>query len=323
MGAILVTGAAGFIGSHLCERLLEEGFEVIGVDCFTDFYDPARKRQNVSALMGRRGFRLLELDLASADIERVLDGIDCVFHLAAQAGVRSSWGRDFENYLRFNVLATQRLLEALKCTPAVKLVHASSSSVYGNAKKLPTREDHPTFPISPYGATKLAAEHLLHLYRENYGVAFVALRLFTVYGPRQRPDMAFSRFILSALAGEPITVYGDGSQTRDFTFVSDAIEAMLAAMEYEGEETVFNIGGGSRVSIAETLAVIERSLRTKLEIVNHEPAKGDVADTLADTSLARRELKFAPRVALADGLEREIEWYRQSFAGYRGRKNPA
>ncbi len=317
--SVVVTGAAGFIGSHLCERLLDDGFEVLGVDCLTDYYSPARKRGHIAALRSRAGFRFAEEDLATADVGRLLEGTDGVFHLAAQAGVRSSWGKDFKPYLDSNVLATQRLLEAVKGRAGTRIVHASSSSVYGEPKELPMREDAEKSPRSPYGATKLAAEHLLELYRIGFGVAYRALRFFTVYGPRQRPDMAFSRFIQAGLSGVPIEVYGDGEQTRDFTYVSDAVEAAVLAYRYEGPETVFNIGGGSRTSLADAIGIVAAGLGGRLAVRRLESAKGDVGDTLADTSRARRELGFAPRVGLAEGIRNEIAWYREYIAGTEGR----
>lgn len=322
-GRAVVTGAAGFIGSHLCERLLDDGREVLGIDCFSDYYPASRKREHIAALVGRRGFRLVEEDLVAADLDRLLDGADAVFHLAAQAGVRASWGSSFRTYLDANVLATQRLLEALAGRPGVRLVHASSSSVYGETRALPMREDHSLAPRSPYGATKLAAEHLVDLYRHGHGVDGRALRFFTVYGPRQRPDMAFSRFIEAGLRGARIELYGDGSQTRDFTYVSDAVESAILALRYDGPHTVFNIGGGSRVSLAEVIRLIEEGLGAPLAIRRAERAKGDVTDTWADTTRARGELGFAPRVTLADGIAREIAWYRQRGANDKGRTGSA
>ena len=316
---VVVTGAAGFIGSHLCERLLEEGYTVVGVDSFTDYYDPARKRLHLSAAAARKGFTLVEDDLARCDIARLIDGARCVFHLAAQAGVRQSWGSEFGSYLESNVLATQRLLEALKERPSVRLVHSSSSSVYGDTRELPMREDHPTVPVSPYGATKLSAEQLCELYRLNDGVSYVALRYFTVYGPRQRPDMAFSRFIVAALRGERIEVYGDGAQTRDFTYVSDAVEANMEALAYTGGDKVFNIGGGSRAAILDVLEIIGRETGGRLAVDFRARARGDVRDTWADTSRAARELGFRPRVGLEEGIHNEVAWYRRYLATPEGR----
>jgi nucleoside-diphosphate-sugar epimerase len=315
---VVVTGAAGFIGSHLCERLLDEGYTVVGVDSFTDYYDPARKRLHLATVAGRPAFTLVEDDLTRCDIGPLLDGARCVFHLAAQAGVRQSWGSEFGRYLDSNVLATQRVLEALKERPSVKLVHSSSSSVYGETRTLPMREDHPLVPVSPYGATKLSAEQLCELYRINHGVSYVALRYFTVYGPRQRPDMAFSRFIVAALAGRQIEVYGDGAQTRDFTYVSDAVAANIEALAYDGGDRVFNIGGGSRASILDVLGIIGAEIGGALKIEFRERARGDVRDTWADTTRAARELGYEPRIALADGVRNEISWYRAYLATAEG-----
>jgi nucleoside-diphosphate-sugar epimerase len=319
-GTVIVTGAAGFIGSHLCERLVEEGWDVIGVDSFTDYYSPERKRVHLASLLGRERFTLVEEDLLRCDVGELVEGARCVFHLAAQAGVRASWGKEFGRYLDSNVLATQRVLEAIKESPSVVLVHSSSSSVYGETRELPMREEHETVPLSPYGATKLAAEHLCELYRRNFGVRYRALRYFTVYGPRQRPDMAFSRFITAALSHRPIELYGDGTQTRDFTYVSDAVEANLRALAYEGSDTVFNIGGGSRVSILDVTALLEAELGGRVDVRFRDRAKGDVKDTWADTTRAKRELEFEPRMSLAEGIRREIAWYREYLETAEGRR---
>ncbi len=316
----VVTGAAGFIGSHLCERLLDEGFDVLAVDSFTDYYSPERKRLHIASCGGRPGFTLVEANLATCDIAPLLDGAACVFHLAAQAGVRKSWGGEFARYIESNILATQRLLEALKERRSIPLVHSSSSSVYGETRVLPMREDHPTVPLSPYGATKLSGEHLCELYRLNYGITYRALRYFTVYGPRQRPDMAFSRFIAASLEGKPVEVYGDGRQTRDFTFVADAVEANIRAMRYDGSFTLFNIGGGSRASVIDVLDIIGRELGSRLEPRFVERAKGDVTDTWADTARARGELGFEPRVGLEEGIRGEIDWYRRFDRSFEGRR---
>lgn len=306
----VVTGAAGFIGSHLCERLLDEGHAVVGVDCFTDYYSPDRKHAHLAGVMAHERFTLVESDLNECDLVRLLDGASFVFHLAAQAGVRRSWGTEFTHYIESNILATQRILEALKELETVKLIHSSSSSVYGEADDLPMREEHPLRPISPYGATKLSAEHLCELYRINYGVRYASLRYFTVYGPRQRPDMAFSRFIMAALSSDPIEVYGNGMQTRDFTYVSDAVEANILASRHEDSPHIFNIGGGSRVSILDVLKGVEQELGAPLDVRHLERAKGDVMDTWADTARARAELGFEPTISLEEGLRREIGWYR-------------
>jgi nucleoside-diphosphate-sugar epimerase len=303
----VVTGAAGFIGSHLSEALVARGHDVVGIDCFTDYYDARIKRDNLSSLLASPRFRLIEGSLATLDLEATLAGAAVVFHLAAQPGVRASWGRTFEPYIEHNVRATQRLCEAMRSLGGARLVYASSSSVYGSTAELPMREDHRTRPLSPYGVTKLAGEGLVTLYGTNYGIPVVSLRYFTVYGPRQRPDMAFHRFIKAGLAGAPIEVYGSGTQTRDFTFVADAVAANLAAMEYAGSETVFNIGGGSRVTLNHVLDVLGRVMNRTLDARYTESQKGDVMHTYADVSLAARELGYTPRTALEDGLVREVE----------------
>ncbi len=304
----LVTGAAGFIGSHLSAALLDRGDDVIGVDAFTDFYPRAVKAANVAPLQARPGFRLVEGALQSMPLDDVLDGVTHVFHLAAQAGVRTSWGAEFGVYTRHNVEATQRLLEACKDRPLVRFVYASSSSVYGDEAPLPMQEDVPLHPVSPYGVTKLAGEHLSHLYHASFGVPAVALRYFTVYGPRQRPDMGFHRFIRAALTGEPITLYGDGAQTRDFTYVADAVRATLEAGDRGRAGAVYNIGGGSRVSVNEVLAVIGR-LTGRAPDARRAPAqKGDMRDTWADTTRARQELDYRPTFALEAGLAAECAW---------------
>jgi UDP-glucose 4-epimerase len=304
---MVVTGAAGFIGSHLSEALVARGHDVLGIDCFTDYYDVAQKRANLSALAGNSHFRLVEESLTRIDLKRALAGASVVFHLAAQPGVRKSWGTEFEQYIEHNVRATQILCEAMKGT-GVRLVYSSSSSVYGQTAQLPMREDHPTRPLSPYGVTKLAGEALCLLYGANHGLPVVCLRYFTVYGPRQRPDMAFHKFIRAMLEDQPIDVFGSGTQTRDFTFVSDAVEANLAAAAYQGGETVFNIGGGSRVTLNSVIDLIGRLTRRRPDARYRESQKGDVMHTLADIALAGRELGYAPRVAIEEGLAREVEW---------------
>jgi UDP-glucose 4-epimerase len=304
----LVTGAAGFIGSHLSEALVARGAAVTGVDCFTDYYARDVKESNLSKLRGERAFSFVEAALQTADMDALLDGVTHVFHLAAQAGVRKSWGRDFLTYTTHNVDATQRLLEAVKGRPLERLVYASSSSVYGDEVEIPMREDARPVPVSPYGVTKLAAEHLCQLYATNYGVPAVSLRFFTVYGPRQRPDMGFHRFIRAALTGAPITLYGDGEQTRDFTYVADIVQANLAAGDRGRPGAVYNIGGGSRVSINEVLETIGRLTGRTLEIRREPAQKGDMRDTFADTSRARADLGFAPSYTLEEGLAAEVAW---------------
>jgi nucleoside-diphosphate-sugar epimerase len=304
----LVTGTAGFIGSTLAERLLMDGADVIGIDCFTDYYPRATKEKNLSALTGHPRFRFVESTVQAADLPALLVDRTHVFHLAAQAGVRKSWGRDFTIYTVNNIEATQVLLEACARAQLERFVYSSSSSVYGDCVPMPMREDALPQPVSPYGVSKLAAEHLCQLYHVNFGVPTVSLRYFTVYGPRQRPDMGFHRFLRATIRGEPITVYGDGEQTRDFTFVADAVAANIAAATRGIPGRVYNIGGGSRVSINDVLAMIGR-VAGRAPVINVDPAqKGDMRHTLADTRLARAELGFEPKVGLEDGLTAEYKW---------------
>jgi UDP-glucose 4-epimerase len=307
-----VTGVAGFIGSHLTGALLDRGVPVTGVDCFTDYYPRPIKQANLDAVIGRPGFRFIETSIQDADLSSLLDGVTHVFHLAAQAGVRRSWGSDFQVYTVNNIDATQRLLEACVGRPIERFVHASSSSVYGDAAAIPMREDALPRPLSPYGVTKLAAEQLGHLYEANFKVPTVAMRYFTVYGPRQRPDMAFHKFIAAALKDQPITIFGDGKQTRDFTFVADAVAATLAAGERGVPGRAYNVGGGSRVSVNEVLDLIGTITGRRLHVEYRAEEKGDMRDTFADTTLARRELGFAPSVSLAEGLAAETRWLASS-----------
>jgi UDP-glucose 4-epimerase len=304
----LITGVAGFIGSNLAAALLDRGAEVTGVDCFTDYYPRSTKESNLRPLAARPGFRFVEAALQRTDLAALLDGRTHVFHLAAQAGVRKSWGRDFKTYTTNNVEATQVLLEACVGRPLERVVYASSSSVYGDNVSIPMQEDALPRPVSPYGVTKLAAEQLCYLYFVNHGVPTVSLRYFTVYGPRQRPDMGFHRFLKAALAGEPISLYGDGEQTRDFTFVADAVAATIAAAERGVPGRVYNIGGGSRVSINEVLAIVERCVGRPLNIRREAAQKGDMRDTYADTTAARRDLGFDPKTRLEDGIAAECRW---------------
>lgn len=311
----LVTGAAGFIGSQLAEALLDRGYRVRGVDAFVAFYPRAQKEANLVALRAHPAFTLIEADLCTADMECMLNGVDVVFHLAAQAGVRTSWGAGFAAYVANNILATQRLLEQASKSGVRRVVYASSSSVYGNAADLPAREDSLPAPISPYGVTKLAAEQLCRLYTTEYGLPTVALRYFTVYGPRQRPDMAFHRFIRAVLRGETISIYGDGEQSRDFTYVADTVAATIAAMDHGCPGACYNIGGGSQITVNAVLDTVGRltGKRPRLDYRQHQP--GDAAHTAADTRAAARDLGFAPRWQLADGLREEIRWMEARVAG--------
>ena len=308
----LVTGVAGFIGSHLTAALLDKGASVVGLDCFTDYYPRAVKEKNLEENRLRERFRFAETSIENADLPALLEGVTHVFHLAAQAGVRKSWGKDFKTYTVNNVEATQILLEACAGRPIERFVYASSSSVYGDAAAIPMREDALPQPLSPYGVTKLAGEHLCLLYHANHGVPACAMRYFTVYGPRQRPDMAFHRFIKAALREEPISLYGDGEQTRDFTFVADAVAATIAAAECGAPGRAYNVGGGSRVSMNQVLEIIERIAGHPLRITREPAQKGDMRDTYADTTRARQDLGFHPAVSLEEGIQAEYRWLSSS-----------
>jgi nucleoside-diphosphate-sugar epimerase len=304
----LVTGTAGFIGSTLTERLLHDGADVVGIDSFADYYPRATKERNLAGARAHPRFRFIESRIQDADLGALLADRTHVFHLAAQAGVRKSWGRDFSVYTQNNIEATQVLLEACAKTKIDKLVYASSSSVYGDHVEMPMREDALPQPVSPYGVSKLAAEQLCYLYYSNHGVPAVSLRYFTVYGPRQRPDMGFHKFLRAAIRQEPIVVFGDGEQTRDFTFVADAVSATVAAATRGVPGRVYNIGGGSRVSINEVLEMIGR-LSGARPLVTTDPAqKGDMRHTYAETWLARTDLGFQPTVDLEAGLAAEYKW---------------
>ena len=305
---IVVTGAAGFIGSWLSEALLTEGHEVVGIDCLTDYYPPEIKRRNLAVSLQSERFSFLEQNLLEADLQGILQEADVVFHQAAQAGVRASWGGSFKIYSDNNILATQRLLEAAKDAKLEKILYASSSSVYGDARKIPVCEDDPLHPLSPYGVTKLAAESLCYLYHKNFGLPVVSLRYFTVFGPRQRPDMAFHKFIKAILRDEPLPVFGTGQQTRDFTYIEDAVHANLLAMEKGQEGVVYNIGGGARISLNQTIAALEEIAGKKAIRSESAVQKGDVLHTWADTSLAQEELGFKPQFDFREGLRREFEW---------------
>jgi nucleoside-diphosphate-sugar epimerase len=314
MAKVLVTGAAGFIGSQLAERCLKQGDAVLGVDSFTPYYDPELKRANVAQIGAHESWSFLEGDLVDLDLVSVLDGIDVVFHLAAQPGVRASWGETFGAYVDSNVTALQRLLEASRAASIKRFVFTSSSSVYGDAEWLPTTEDVRLEPISPYGATKVLGEHLCRLYQRSHGLPTVVLRYFTVYGPRQRPDMAFHKLIEAAIAHKQIVIYGDGEQTRDFTFVDDAVDGTLAAAWSGLPGAVYNLGGGVRASMNEVLDIVAHITGEELRITRVAAQAGDARDTAADTSAARKQLGFAPSRSLYDGLLDQIYWHQRSKA---------
>ena len=303
----LVTGAAGFIGSTLCERLLADGVHVTGVDCFTDYYDIGLKRANVAKALAHPSYRLLELDLGAADLAALPD-VDVVFHQAAQAGVRASWGRDFAAYVHHNVLGTQRVLERYRDAKLERFVYASSSSVYGDAERFPTDETMLPRPFSPYGVSKLAGEHLVLLYGRNFGLPVAALRYFTVYGPRQRPDMAFHKFCKAMLRGEEIPVYGDGRQSRDFTYIDDAVEANVRAWQRSSPQGVYNIGGGSQVEVLEAIALLEGALGVQAKVRFEPRPPGDPLRTRAAADRLQADLGYATRVGIADGLAAEAAW---------------
>ncbi|HEY8953101.1 MAG TPA: NAD-dependent epimerase/dehydratase family protein [Candidatus Dormibacteraeota bacterium] len=306
---VVVTGAAGFIGSHLSERLLAAGHEVVGIDSFADYYEKARKEQNLETSRSNDRFHFAAADLVDADLDPLLDGAAVVYHLAGQPGVRPSWGNLFDRYVRDNVIATQRLLEALKKVPIKRFVFAGSSSVYGDAERFPTKETALPRPVSPYGVTKLAAEHLTLLYTRNFGIPAVSVRYFTFYGPRQRPDMAFSRFMQAMTAGEDIEVFGDGEQTREFTYVSDAVDGTIKASTADVVGEIFNLGGGSRVTVNKVLSTLEEISGLSIRRQNLPAAPGDPRHTGASINLARERLGWEPRVSLAEGLAKQWEWF--------------
>jgi len=307
----LVTGAAGFVGSTIVDALVARGDRVLGVDCFTPYYDRASKEANLADARRSDRFELSESDLRTCDIEPLLDGIDVVFHQGAQAGVRLSWSDGFADYAGHNILSTQRLLEAAKRVGQPKVVYASSSSVYGNAAAYPTTEDDLPRPHSPYGVTKLAAEHLCNLYAANWGLPTVSLRYFTVYGPRQRPDMAIHRLLAASLAGAAFPLYGDGSAQRDFTYVGDVVAANLAAVDREpAPGTVVNIAGGSSIAMNALLA-LAADVAGQPPLIDHQAAQpGDVIRTGGTIERAQRLLGWEPTTDLRTGLTAQAAWHR-------------
>jgi nucleoside-diphosphate-sugar epimerase len=330
-GTILVTGAAGFIGSHLCDALVARGERVVGVDDLNPYYDPGVKRRNIEKLSLQPGFTMVERDINAMrddELDSLIGGSRVLYHLAAQAGVRASWD-DFNAYVVRNISLTHRVLEAARRTISAggqlrRFVLASTSSIYGDAEDLPTAEAAQPLPVSPYGVTKLAAERLAMLYAVNFGVPVTALRLFSVYGPRQRPDMGFNIFFRSVLEAAPIQIFGDGRQTRDFTYVGDVIAAMLAASTAEGVVgEIINVGGGHRVSLMEVLAVIDDVVGRPIERKFTPPMKGDARHTAADISKARTLLGYSPAVSLSEGLRAEWDWIRDEAEGIHRWPRPA
>ncbi|MBN1356867.1 NAD-dependent epimerase/dehydratase family protein [bacterium] len=310
----IITGAAGFIGSHLVEKVLNEGHDVVGIDCFTDYYPRPFKEKNLQTARASPRFEFIEQDIVKADLTGFFSGVDTVFHLAAQAGVRSSWGREFRIYSDLNVLGTQRVLEAAVNTGVKRVVYASSSSIYGDAERYPTPETSQPCPISPYGVTKLAGEHLCRLYKRGFGLSAVSLRYFTVYGPRQRPDMAFHIFGRALLQGCVPVVFGTGEQTRDFTYVGDAVEATYnAGIKTDIEGDVFNIGGGSRNTLNRAVQILCELAGRPFEIERSAVQKGDVRHTCADIERAASVLGYKPGVPLEIGLTGEFEWLKDIY----------
>jgi nucleoside-diphosphate-sugar epimerase len=306
----VVTGAAGFIGSHLSERLIGEGWNVTGVDAFTDYYDRAEKEANVAALSNEPRFHLVEADLADAPLDHILADRPAVFHLAAQAGVRASFGESFAGYVHDNLIATQRVLEHALEAGCPRVVMASSSSVYGDAEEYPCVEGvTPTRPRSPYGATKRMCEDLADIYR-GLGLSVTALRYFTVYGPRQRPDMAMRRLCETAVNGAPFVLNGDGLQSRDFTYVIDAVDATVRAAVVLDVPLVLNVGGGEEATMSEVISIIEDLAEKSLDIRSAERGKGDVRRTAADTRTARHALGWSPGTTLVEGLANQLAWVR-------------
>ena len=317
---VVVTGAAGCIGSHLCERLLKLGHKVVGIDSFTDSYDRALKEQNLADSKTNPDFTFEETDLVEGDLHRVIRGAKVVYHLAGQDGVRPGSGAQFDRYVRDNVIATQRLLETLKETPIDRLIFAGSSSVYGDAEMFPTKESALPRPMSADGVTKLAAEHLTLLYTKNFGLPAVSVRYFTVFGPRQRPDMAFARFMQALVDREAIEVFGDGEQTREFTYVSDAVEGTIKAAAADVAGQVFNLGGGSRVTLNKVLSTLEEISGLEVRREELPLAPGDPRHTGASINLARERLAWEPRVGLRDGLKKQWDWFQETAAHEAGTK---
>jgi nucleoside-diphosphate-sugar epimerase len=304
----IITGVAGFIGSHLAEKLLGLGHEIVGVDKFLDNYARHFKDSNLSHFANHPSFKFINDDLVNIELSQLLDQTDYVFHLAAQPGVRSSWGREFSQYSHNNILATQVLLEACKQANVRKFVYASSSSVYGDTDDLPMRENGGTRPVSPYGVSKLAAEHLCYLYWKSFGIPTVSLRFFTVYGPRQRPDMFFHILMRRLLLNDEIPLYDDGGQSRDFTFCADIVEGLVRAAFYPGSGEVFNLGGGGETTLLKAIRLTEKISGRKARLTRFDRQRGDVRRTRASLDGAKKKLGYGPSVSLEEGLSRQWEW---------------
>lgn len=305
MAKVLVTGCAGFIGSHLAEALLQKNHEVTGIDCFTPYYPRKIKEENLKTTRQNKNFKFIEADITKYDLKKLIRNKEIIFHEAAQPGVRYSW-ENFDSYLKNNILATQKLLSA--CTETKpKFIFASSSSVYGDSDELPIKESLLLKPISPYGITKVACENLCYAYHRNYGIPIIILRYFTVYGPRQRPDMLINKIVHNIFSGKEIEIYGDGTQSRDFTFISDIVEATISAASISECYSVFNIGGGSNITLLQLIQLIENFTGKKAKIKYMEEQKGDMKHTKADISRATETLKYTPRVKIEEGIKKYIE----------------
>ena len=305
---VLITGVAGFVGSHLAEKLLGENYDVVGVDKFLDNYPRRFKQKNLGSFLKHPKFKFLEEDLLNVNLGEILKDVSYVFHLAAQPGVRSSWGDEFTEYSQNNIMATQLLLEAGKESRVKKIVYASSSSVYGDTDDLPMREEGNTRPVSPYGVSKLAAEHLCYLYWKAYGLPTVSLRFFTVYGPRQRPDMFFHIFMDGLRKNQEVPLYDDGEQTRDFTYCGDIVDGLIGAALYPGAGEVFNLGGGTESSVLNAIHIVEKISGRKAKLKTFERQKGDVRHTRARLDSATEKLDYRPKVSLEEGLSQQWRW---------------
>ena len=309
MKTAIVTGAAGFIGSHLSEKLLENGFKVIGIDCFTDYYSKEIKKNNMISFQNNKNFKLIENDLMKIDLTSIIKESEFLFHEAGQPGVRASWGEQFDTYVKDNILVTQKILESAKKVKTLeKIVMASSSSIYGEQEGIMIENKTIPSPISPYGVTKLASENLGLTYALNHDLPVTSLRYFTVYGPRQRPDMAFTKFIKANLSGDKISIFGDGNQIRDFTFISDIIDANINCIKSEIQGNVLNIGGGKTYSVLNVLKIIEKITGKKNKLIFSTKQKGDVRKTEANIEKAIKNIDYSPKIDLTKGLTNQINW---------------
>ena len=313
MKTALVTGAAGFIGSSIAEKLLKDGFRVIGIDSFTNFYSKKIKQKNLEFCKKNKNFSLIQKEIQKIDFIPLFKKTDYLFHMAAQPGVRTSWGNNFEKYSINNILVTQRLLEQAKISKSLKkIVFASSSSVYGNQNGKMNEDKTKTKPVSPYGVSKLAAEHLVKAYVENFNLPVIMLRYFTVYGPKQRPDMAIMKFVIKSILKRPITIYGDGTQKRDFTFIDDIVNATISSINVSKPGEIINIGGGEVISIRKVISILENISEYKPKILYKPFSNGDVLRTEADISKAKKLLGFKPKTSLRDGLYLEYEYVQRN-----------